>query len=538
MCFGFASAQTAFSCDGAFYQIRNASTSSTLYRIGRSTSPYTVVAVGSATSYRLNALGYNPTDDLLYAIETNSNAIYQIDASGAVVSQGRVIGLPARDYNNGTFDSQGNFYLTFANTNIVYQLTRTKDRWRATALTFNRTVNSGDIALNPVDGLLYGFLDTTLLTYNLSTRQVTSLAVSGYAGGSAGSVFFDATGTFYVYRNAGGFYTINLTTGVATLVSSSSSSTASDGASCVFPDYKIDVVKQTTSVTAVDLRTFDVSFRVTVGNRYTTLLPGVQVNDFIGPGSGTTFATASSVSVTAPPQVTAPCLANSAFGSGDSRLLSGTVSLSAGQSCTVTFSVRVVYPSASSVPSNDPTNTAYASSTVPNPNSGYTLASGVPVPPVQVLAGEASTHSASLPTTASGDTPSPSPVPLPRSPLVTLIKAVRNQSQNGTFGTTASAKPGEVLEYCVQFSNDGSGSAGQFTLTDSLTLEQTFIANSYAGAYGFRLLDASGNETALYTALADSDVAEWNETTGQLSYRPGALAAGSAGSLCFTSQIR
>lgn len=541
--FSTATAQTPYTCDGTFYQIRNPSNpanTADLYRINRSVAPYTTTQIGSNISAKLNALGYNPLDNFLYAIQENTSNIYQISAAGAATLIGSVSGLPARAYNSGTFDAQGNYYVTHANTNLVYRLSQSGSTWSATTLTFNATVNTGDIAFDPLEGVLYGLLNTVLIRYNLSNSTVSTSPVNGLpAGSTAGSVFFDAAGTFYAYLNGGSFYTIDTSTGQATFISNATSASGSDGASCVFPNFKVDAVKQTTNVTATDSRTYAVTFRVVVGNRFTTSLPNVQVNDFIGPGRGTAFPTASSVNVVSAPQVTSgPCVANSAFSSSDSRLLNGAVSLSANQSCTLTFTLSVAYAAPSSVPVADPANTVYASSTNLTPNNGYTLQSGTPVPPIQVLAGDESSNASTLPASANGDTPSPTPVALPRSPNVTLVKEVRNQTKGGTFGATAVATPGEVIEYCVRFSNEGSGVAGSLTVTDTLQLEQTFVVSAYASGRGFRVLNGSGSEVATHTSAQDADAAEWNEPASQLSYRNGSLAAGGQGSLCFRAQVR
>ncbi|HET7736079.1 MAG TPA: choice-of-anchor P family protein, partial [Nocardioidaceae bacterium] len=62
------------------------------------------------------------------------------------------------------------------------------------------------------------------------------------------------------------------------------------------------------------------------------------------------------------------------------------------------------------------------------------------------------------------------------------VKSVRNVSTNGTFASTATASPGNVLEYQVKVTNNGNAAATNVVITDTIQQRQTYVANSCAGA--------------------------------------------------------
>jgi len=60
-------------------------------------------------------------------------------------------------------------------------------------------------------------------------------------------------------------------------------------------------------------------------------------------------------------------------------------------------------------------------------------------------------------------------------PASDLDKAVRNQTSDGAFDTTATAVPGDVIEYQLIYSNDGTGPASNVTITEEVPDHSTFL---------------------------------------------------------------
>ena len=66
-------------------------------------------------------------------------------------------------------------------------------------------------------------------------------------------------------------------------------------------------------------------------------------------------------------------------------------------------------------------------------------------------------------------------------PTSSLDKSVRNVTTNGSFGNTATASPGNVLEYRVQYTNAGPGNATNVVVTDQIQAGQTYVGGSCTG---------------------------------------------------------
>ncbi|HJU39647.1 MAG TPA: DUF5979 domain-containing protein, partial [Tahibacter sp.] len=488
-------ADDPFTCDGTFYQIRQIGATSQLFRLDRGTNPYTAISLYDA-GLPANAMGYNATDNHLYALRnptTSTVALVRLGTTGAGgLPATPVSGLPNAGFDGGDFDEQGNYFVSQGGSGPLYRIVNVTgatpapvatqvplatDAAPPAGYTGISTFLIGDFAVRPGEstpaltviygvraaagGIVYLYRIAVSNPSSATPSAVISRIATDLPGTTFGSVFFDAAGTFYAYDNsattAAGFYTINLQSGHAFSVSGASSATASDGGSCVFAPQSIDVVKTAGSVTQVDALTFDVPYSLTVGNLGTQPTPNVQVSDDLA----LTFAAgAPTVTIPSPPIASAPCTANAAFdGTANFALLAGTDTLNPGISCTIAFTARVAYPSIAAIPSGLQLNTAYASSTSNAPNPGYTFPGGSPVPPIGVIASDTSTNAPTLPPTANGDMPSPTPVQFPTPPRIAITK---------TVSPTGALTPGAAITYTVTVTNVGASDASGTTIADTL----------------------------------------------------------------------
>ncbi|MFT2719568.1 hypothetical protein ACMT4L_06135 [Deinococcus sp. A31D244] len=118
-------------------------------------------------------------------------------------------------------------------------------------------------------------------------------------------------------------------------------------------------------------------------------------------------------------------------------------------------------------------------------------------------------------------------------PVVLLTKSVRNVTRSGAAGTTSSALPGEILEYCIAYRVSG-GDAANFVLRDT-SPPQTLPQSSAFGA-GLGLLVTRPASTVTLTSAADTDA---GSIAGQdISVRLGAIPIGETGSVCFRASVR
>ena len=196
--------------------------------------------------YGFNAMGINPLDGYIYAIRypngSGAKAHLLKIGSGGTANEVDLGDIPA--LANGEtayaacFDADGTFYFSTASGNFFKILNPT------TSLNAILVASSGfsaiaDIAINPVDGQMYGTSTANtgwLYKINKSTGVLTSVPGTPNLGGSNffASLFFDEVGQMFGYRSDGPFYLINKTNGSLTAAGTGASYSGADGCSCSF----------------------------------------------------------------------------------------------------------------------------------------------------------------------------------------------------------------------------------------------------------------------------------------------------------------
>lgn len=410
-----------YTCDGYFYQMRSVSAASRFYRIARLSNPYTEDELFNFTPYDLNALGFNKTDGYFYALTSPTSAtqgLIKIGQSGAQ-TLGAIAGLPDASYVNGTFDNAGNYYVARSVSSTQFYKINVASK-TATLVTLSSAVAPGDMAINPTEAgvVIYALNKSSLSRIVVVGNSATVTATTTVTGitGSVGTAFFDASGTLYAYSDDGNFYQVDIITGVATQVSTAPNATSSDGASCAFTASKIDVLKSAGVVKSIDTTTFDVSYTLKLVNKDSVSAPYVQVADSLAK----TFVAGppTSIAIQTGPTATAGCTANNSGankfdGINKLSLLAGTDTLPPSASCTISFTARISYPNAASVPAVAQNNSAYASaitSTGTTPNPGHSFLNGVLIQPPNVLSVDTSTNGSTVPASPGADKASVTPV--------------------------------------------------------------------------------------------------------------------------------
>ncbi len=515
-----------YPCDGQLYQIRQLTgppTNSQVFRVNRPS--FTSTQIGTITpNVVLNGFAYRKQDGLMYAIDVGTAAgfktMYRIDQNGVVSTLPLPVGsIPnANNYNTATMDAAGNYYIKATGVNnTIYRIS---DPGTATPtitpITLSAAINMGDMAISPIDGLLYGLLDTTLYRINLATGTIEASLALTPALAQVGTAFFDASGTFYAYANGGAFHVVDVTTGATTFVANGDATTNSDGANCAFPspEFVIDVAKAVGTVTQVSPLAFDVPYTVVLTSTGTQPAPNVQLTDNLN----RTFSTGTpTITISTAPAVTAgTCTANAGYNgllAGNTSLLTGSDTLAAGASCTVTFTTRITYPDQASIPNNiNQNNTVFASSVSAGPNPGYTFigtGNTVPLPPPALLASANAT------------------VPVAFNlPNLTLTKIANRVIDTDGSGTTT---PGDVIEYTITVDNAaGAGTATGVTITDPIPANTTYVAGSLV-AEGTSRTDAAADDQAHFTGTA----AVFRLGTGANATNGGTLAGGTTATAVF-----
>ena len=251
--------QSPFSCDGgAVYQVAGSATgNSTLYRYDVNTGARTTLA---DLPVKVNAIGFD-ADNRLWGYDQTNKTVLQIDLTGQVSSL-PIPNLPTADFNVGAMLPGG--YLALYVTNAARYYVVDVNVNHATYLQLVDPTNNYDLQTGPA----YGTALTSLIAindfaYDNATNQLTALVnptgggntnrlvrlnpatgVVSYGasvGGSGitnetsgyGAQFMSETGSLYVFANElGKYYQIDLATGTATLLSTSTPAANNDGASC------------------------------------------------------------------------------------------------------------------------------------------------------------------------------------------------------------------------------------------------------------------------------------------------------------------
>lgn len=136
----------------------------------------------------------------------------------------------------------------------------------------------------------------------------------------------------------------------------------------------------------------------------------------------------------------------------------------------------------------------------------------------------------------SGDDTSDVVITTAQAPTLSITKNVRNVTAGGSFATTATADPGDTLEYRIEVTNGGSVTATSVVLTDNDSAYTTYVAESiwigpdgtaYNGTGNVNVDDDSVQETG-ETCSADA-CGQANAVSGNITAYLGNGATESAG---------
>ncbi len=128
-----------------------------------------------------------------------------------------------------------------------------------------------------------------------------------------------------------------------------------------------------------------------------------------------------------------------------------------------------------------------------------------------------------------------------------LVKSTRNVTRNSSFDVKSSGLPGEILEYCIAFTNYGGAALDTFVINDSVPANTSALATGYdadepSNATGFGVKLTRGG-VSYYTSAADADQDSLSSTggnfgSGLLTTTLGTLNVGETGTTCFRVTIK
>jgi uncharacterized repeat protein (TIGR01451 family) len=240
----------------------------------------------------------------------------------------------------------------------------------------------------------------------------------------------------------------------------------------------VGLAKQATTTKNNGDGTYNITYTVVAENYGDTPLTGATAQDVLA----NTFPTGTTYSIVTQPAIVANSATNGVTVTPSTNYdgTSATYLFTAGSfpvsntggtptvsSVSLTFTVQIKPPAGSQTYNNTATTTATA------PTSGYGNANGKTTTDMS--------QSGLNPDPAGNGNPAaentPTPVTVTGQPM--LMKTVQNITTGEAAGlTTDTAKPGNVLQYQLTFSNTTGGPLSNFALNDSIPTNTTYVAGS------------------------------------------------------------
>ncbi|WP_250464989.1 DUF11 domain-containing protein [Microbulbifer litoralis] len=237
-----------------------------LIDIDTSTNPFSFPVLGTADR-AYNAIGYHPTENVLYGLDSNANLV-KVLPDGSVVEVGPVTGLGTPIPNAGEITPDGTYYVKRGGNN-PWLFSIDLNTLVATSIQLNASIVLGDLAW--YDGLLYagggGILAGRFWSIDPDTATAVQLTANSGATGTIGAMF-GATNGIFGASNSGGFYEFDPTDGEATLISDSPASIANDGSHCVnaLVEFTTDISVTKTDNMEIYTPGTDITYTIVISN--------------------------------------------------------------------------------------------------------------------------------------------------------------------------------------------------------------------------------------------------------------------------------
>ena len=290
---GFLAAQVPFVCQNNFYfSFGSSFGSSQLHEvIIDNNGNVNFVQLPQSTNVSMNAIGYRSTDNLIYGVGTTDERLYQIDATGASFP----LVILDVNHNNGFYAAaitpDGNEMILVEQTNtfggssvalVKIDLTDALYPISARVPLVGTSIQTTDIAFDPITGILYGFdADRSrLVKIDPNTGNIDANFPTSNVADRMGGLYFDAFGKMFGYGNAQNdnnartFFGINKDNGVVTVLGTGPNTSSKDGCACPFT---IDLLKNVTPRQIVPCT--EIAYAFQVSNLSGAEITGINLSD-------------------------------------------------------------------------------------------------------------------------------------------------------------------------------------------------------------------------------------------------------------------
>lgn len=251
LCFGILGAQITLPCDGAFYLINFTTGGSILEKLTLSNNGNLINSTEiplSEPKRRISCLGYNVTDQLLYALDFDSYELLRIDGTGKIEN----LGIPANldkklQYYAGQVTPNGRSLMVIGRDpgtqfdKTVYNIGLQRAPYFASsqALIVDLPVRLNDLATHPSLGVTYSFDGKGKRLANLGAGQVSSFNYP-ISSEFLSALYFNPAGNLYGYGNptsedgSSTHFAVNRQNGKMVQLGRGNAGRESDGCSCPY----------------------------------------------------------------------------------------------------------------------------------------------------------------------------------------------------------------------------------------------------------------------------------------------------------------
>lgn len=255
-------AQVPFVCDGDFFLSLGSNGMSTgFYRVQSNPTTglltFNGFSPGNNSGATVNAMGYRVTDNFIYGVNPNGNALYRIGADGQAFNVANLNLNNNYSYLAGDVMPDGSALVVLGSANqgngnfssVMYTIDLVSGNY-GTAITFlnligggNSDVFTADMTIDPLTGIIYGYDSRAerLITIDITTGIIDDQTFpAGQPADIFGALYFDAFGELHGYGRPNGgnsqntFYDIDKNTGTMVAITTGPGANQNDGCSCPF----------------------------------------------------------------------------------------------------------------------------------------------------------------------------------------------------------------------------------------------------------------------------------------------------------------
>ena len=205
---GLVTAQSFGGCGAVAYIFQGKPTG--VYSLDLASGYYNTVMNPVLPGVTLNAVGFDPVNQYLWAADQANAELVRVDA-GFNATKHTAAGLPVNNYYVGDINESGVYFLYSNEGGGDFYRVDISSGTPSYLGTFSSAAgNIHDIAFNPVDNQIYTIEKGTNMIKRIdpSTGSVTAIGAPSFLNGvntAFGAVFFDGSGDFYMSANNNGY---------------------------------------------------------------------------------------------------------------------------------------------------------------------------------------------------------------------------------------------------------------------------------------------------------------------------------------------